>query len=68
MKLRNESLCTQGNAAGRSGLEDASKLSNLLTQLARRGWSDADVRKLAGENLLRVLDAAGGTRQTALSD
>jgi membrane dipeptidase len=24
----------------------------------RRGWSDADIAKLAGENLLRVLAAA----------
>ncbi|MBW2236396.1 MAG: dipeptidase [Deltaproteobacteria bacterium] len=28
---------------------------NLTVELARRGWSDADLRKLLGENLLRVL-------------
>lgn len=27
----------------------------LLAELMRRGWTDADIRKLAGENLLRVM-------------
>lgn len=40
------------------GLEDVSKYPDLFAELARRGWSDADLRKLAGENLLRVFDAA----------
>lgn len=40
-----------------TGLEDASKLPALFSELARRGWSDADLRKLAGENFLRVLRA-----------
>ena len=30
----------------------------LFAELARRGWTDADLKKLAGENLLRVLDQA----------
>jgi membrane dipeptidase len=37
------------------GLEDVSTYPALLAELARRGWSDDDLRKLAGENLLRVL-------------
>ncbi|MES2179646.1 MAG: dipeptidase [Gemmatimonadota bacterium] len=37
------------------GLEDVSKFPMLFAELARRGWSDADLRKLAGENVLRVL-------------
>jgi membrane dipeptidase len=37
------------------GLEDVSKFPALFAELARRGWSDEDLRKLAGENLLRVL-------------
>lgn len=41
-----------------TGLEDVSKFPNLLKELARRGWSDADLRKVAGENFLRVLDEA----------
>jgi membrane dipeptidase len=40
------------------GLEDVSKFPALFAELARRGWSDADLRKLAGENLLRVFDQA----------
>jgi membrane dipeptidase len=40
------------------GLEDVSKFPNLFAELARRGWSDADLRKLAGENLLRVFAQA----------
>ena len=37
------------------GLEDVSKFPALFAELARRGWSDADLRKLADENVLRVL-------------
>ena len=37
------------------GLEDVSKYPNLLAELLRRGYSDADVAKITGGNLLRVL-------------
>ena len=40
------------------GLEDQSKYPNLFAELIRRGWSDADLKKLAGENVLRVLSQA----------
>ena len=40
------------------GLEDVSKFPSLFAELSRRGWSDADLRKLAGENVLRVLKQA----------
>jgi membrane dipeptidase len=40
------------------GLEDVSKYPDLFAELARRGWTEADLRKLAGENLLRVLAQA----------
>jgi len=36
------------------GLEDVSTYPALFAELSRRGWSEADLRKLAGENLLRV--------------
>ena len=36
------------------GLEDVSTYPALFEALAARGWSDADLRKLAGENALRV--------------
>jgi len=40
------------------GLEDVSTFPALFAELARRGWSDADMRKLAGENFLRVFGEA----------
>lgn len=40
------------------GLEDVSTFPALFAELARRGWSDGDLQKLAGENLLRVLREA----------
>ncbi len=41
------------------GLEDVSKYPALLAELLRRGWTDADVAKLAGGNILRVMREAG---------
>ena len=41
-----------------AGLTDVSKYPDLLAELMRRGWSDADVAKLAGGNILRVMDEA----------
>ena len=40
------------------GLEDVSAYPNLFAELIRRGWSDADLRKLAGGNILRVMRQA----------
>jgi len=40
------------------GLEDVGKYPALLAELARRGWSDADLGKLAGGNLLRAMAQA----------
>ena len=37
------------------GLEDVSKLPDLLAELLRRGWTDAEVKKVAGLNTLRVM-------------
>jgi membrane dipeptidase len=36
----------------------------LLKELMRRGWSDQEIRKIAGENLLRVLAAAEGVARS----
>jgi membrane dipeptidase len=41
-----------------TGLDDVSSYPRLLAELARRGWSDAELRKLAGENILRVMTQA----------
>jgi membrane dipeptidase len=43
------------------GLEDVSAFPNLFAELIRRGWSDPDLKKLAGGNLLRALRAAEAT-------
>ncbi len=37
------------------GMEDVSKLPTITYELLRRGHSEADVKKVLGENLLRVL-------------
>jgi membrane dipeptidase len=43
-----------GIEEGPVGLEDVSTFPNLFAELIRRGWSDDDLRKLAGGNLLRA--------------
>jgi membrane dipeptidase len=40
------------------GLEGVDRYPALLEELLRRGWTDADIAKLAGENVLRVMAAA----------
>ncbi len=40
------------------GLEDVSTYPDLIAELLRRGYSDEDVRKIAGKNILRVLKRA----------
>jgi len=45
-----------------AGLEDVSTYPALLAELMRRGWSDADVAKLAGGNVLRVMASAERVR------
>lgn len=40
------------------GLEDVSTYPALLEELSRRGWSEEELRKLVGENILRVMREA----------
>jgi membrane dipeptidase len=40
------------------GLEDVSKFPDLLAELMKRGWTDTEIRGVAGENVLRVLTRA----------
>ncbi|XP_070704274.1 dipeptidase 1 [Pempheris klunzingeri] len=37
------------------GLEDVSKVPNVVAELLRRGWTDEEVKAALGNNLLRVL-------------
>ena len=41
-----------------TGLEDAATYPALFVELARRGWSQQDLQKLASGNLIRVLKAS----------
>ncbi len=43
------------------GMKDVGDYPNLTVELARRGYSEADLRKVLGENALRVLAAAEET-------
>jgi membrane dipeptidase len=45
-----------GNDWWPEGLDDVSTYPRLFAELIRRGWSDADLRKLAGENVLRAME------------
>ncbi|HLK41026.1 MAG TPA: dipeptidase [Polyangiaceae bacterium] len=47
-----------GVPAAPAGLDDVSKMPFITQELLRRGFSADDVRKILGENVLRVLEAA----------
>jgi membrane dipeptidase len=46
------------------GMEDVSSYPLVFAELSRRGWSEADMAKLAGENVLRAMrDAESAARR-----
>jgi membrane dipeptidase len=47
-----------GNSLWPEGLSDVSMYPNLFAELIRRGWSDKDLKLLAGENVLRAMEQA----------
>jgi membrane dipeptidase len=47
-----------GNDEWPRGMEDVSTYPLLFAELVRRGWSDADLAKLARGNILRVMREA----------
>jgi len=49
-----------GIAATANGLEDISKMPALVAVLLKRGYSEADLKKILGENHLRVLREVTG--------
>jgi membrane dipeptidase len=50
-----------GSAFMPADLPDVASYPRLFAALAERGWSDDDLTRLAGGNVLRVLEAADGT-------
>lgn len=46
-----------GVQATLSDLTDVSELPNLTRELLRRGYSESDVDKILGGNMLRVMEA-----------
>jgi membrane dipeptidase len=50
-----------GNDSWPEGLDDVSKYPFLFAELIRRGWSDGDLQKLAGQNFLRAFRGAEAT-------
>ncbi len=50
-----------GMGEGPAGLEDVATFPALFAELIRRGWSDSDLKKLAGENLIRAFRQAEAT-------
>lgn len=57
-----------GVPATPKGLEGVDKYPDLFVELLKRGWTDEQLAKLAGENILRVLaqaDAVGARLRTA---
>ncbi|AYG05431.1 dipeptidase [Gryllotalpicola protaetiae] len=48
-----------------SGLESVAGYPKLLAELARRGWSAADLAKLAGGNIMRVVRATDAAFQAS---
>lgn len=50
-----------GNSWWPVGLSDVSMYPNLFAELIRRGWTEWDLERLAGGNLLRVLERVEAT-------
>jgi len=50
------------------GMEDISKLPTLTYELMKRGYSDADIKKFLGENLLRVMSQVEGVASAMTSN
>lgn len=50
------------------GLQDASGYPNLVAELLRRGYTEDEVTKILGENLLRVWERVGDTAERLRGD
>jgi membrane dipeptidase len=54
----------EGYSGTTAGLEDVSKYPGLFAELLRRGYTSAEIKKVAGRNLLRVMRAAERVAKT----
>jgi membrane dipeptidase len=54
-----------GNTNWPEGMEDVSTFPLLFAELIRRGWSDEDLQKIAGGNVLRALERAEAVSATS---
>ena len=50
------------------GLQDASGYPNLVAELIERGYTDAEIEKILGENVLRVWSEVEATAQRLQSE
>lgn len=50
------------------GLEDVSTYPALFAELAKRGYTEAELKKIAGENFLRVFDEVERVRDTLVGN
>ena len=50
------------------GLGGVDTYPALLAELMKRGWTEADIRKLAGENMLRVMRAVEAVAKAKASE
>ena len=57
-----------GGSVGVEGMPDVSAYPALFTELARRGYSQADLEKIASRNMMRVLKAAESYAQAHKGD
>jgi membrane dipeptidase len=57
-----------GNTNWPEGMEDVSTFPLLFAELIRRGWSDEDLQKIAGGNVLRALERAEAVSAVSRGD
>ena len=50
------------------GMEDCTKVPKITEELLHRGYPDGDIKKILGENVLRVMEAAIGARVVGQDD
>ena len=47
---------------GLADCQDVSQMGNITLELVRRGYSEKDIRKIWGGNIMRVMDESAGKK------